>query len=281
MSFYHEQQIIKRYIGDLIPILKENNAILAGGAITSVFTNTIPNDFDIFFRCEQDYSKVHKHFESLSRGGILQTKKTSIQFDRSPPIYTKRASTHKVSLRIPDPQLYGVEYTCNKTNLQLVNPMFISGSPKDVINTFDFTVCQGAYDFNSEMFELGGRFLCGIASRQLICILIPGNIPFTPINTLFRARKYEGKGFSCDASQYLKICIHIMGLRLETYHDFFDQTVNVADRKLILHIKEVLISEHGNSEVLSEKINWERVIELINDYVDHGLFSEQTLDQRR
>ena len=54
-KFKAEENIILRTINeDVIDCFKNNNVFVAGGAITSVFTNREINDLDIYFRNEKD-----------------------------------------------------------------------------------------------------------------------------------------------------------------------------------------------------------------------------------
>lgn len=43
---------------DIWEVLKEHKAIIAGGAITSIFTNQPINDIDVYFRSEEDLHRV-------------------------------------------------------------------------------------------------------------------------------------------------------------------------------------------------------------------------------
>ena len=50
------EEVINNCSRDMIDSMNKNNAIIAGGAITSVFTNSPVNDLDLYFRTSQDMS---------------------------------------------------------------------------------------------------------------------------------------------------------------------------------------------------------------------------------
>lgn len=56
-----QHALIKKFIDpDLYEILANMDAYLAGGAISSLFTNRKINDFDIYFQKEGDVHEVEK-----------------------------------------------------------------------------------------------------------------------------------------------------------------------------------------------------------------------------
>lgn len=58
MSYQFEKNKLYAYLGEeLVEALKRNEAIIAGGAITSLFNNKEINDVDIYFRSD----KKHVH----------------------------------------------------------------------------------------------------------------------------------------------------------------------------------------------------------------------------
>ena len=54
-AFHKEQSALERYMGEeLVDLCKASNAIIAGGAITSIFTDKEINDLDVYFRTFED-----------------------------------------------------------------------------------------------------------------------------------------------------------------------------------------------------------------------------------
>lgn len=177
--YKYEKQLLKERLGDaLYGELKRCNCFLAGGAITSIFTRQEINDFDIYFRRAEDaFSFI------LDNGGwtIMETDKA----------FTIK---HK------------------KEMLQAIFFKYFSAA-EEIFESFDFTVCMGAYDFQSEEFVLHEDFLKDNASRRLV---FNSKTNF-PLISALRVEKYKGKGYSISKKEFVKILLGISNLKIDSY----------------------------------------------------------------
>ncbi|WP_079709797.1 hypothetical protein [Paraliobacillus ryukyuensis] len=189
-----EKKKLKHFLGDdIYNILKDTNAIIAGGAITSLFTNNEINDIDVYFRTKDDIAKFLA--EMYSYHIISHTKKATL-FGRSRIINNKEVILH----------IQAIHYD-------------LFNSARDIFNSFDFTVCMGAYDFISEEFILHRDFLKNNSQR----ILKFNKGTSFPLMSLIRTHKYEDKGFTISKQELFRIVMTCMNLQINSYEELKDQ----------------------------------------------------------
>ena len=114
----------------VLSLMKEHGAFIAGGAVTSVFCSSKIKDFDVFFRSPQ--------FLTQGLSAMPRDDKT-IDTDSA---LSSIVEGHRV---------------------QLIK--VLTGSPQQIIDSFDFTVCQGAFEL-SDGFTFGPEFFHHLAQRQ-------------------------------------------------------------------------------------------------------------------
>lgn len=182
-----KQERLKSYLGtSLYNTLKKYKCIIAGGAITSIFAKSKINDVDVYFRCKEDLADF-----------------LSNEMDKySCMIYTEK----------------GVMFSVTHVNLHLIYFNYFNNT-NELFDTFDFTICMGAFDFLTEEFVLHDRFLEHNADKSIV---FNSNTKF-PITSAFRLEKYIKKGYSISSSEYLKILLSIMNLKVDIYKDLKSQ----------------------------------------------------------
>jgi len=183
MGFEFEKKRLYGLLGpEVVRKLKKYNCYLAGGAITSLFCNREVNDYDIYFRNSDDL--IAFLYESWGENWIVMS--------------TDKAIT--VNLLGKNVQLIHFKYFDNAY---------------EIFNTFDFTVCMGAFDFVTESFVLHPDFLHHNSQRIL---KFNPNTAF-PIVSLLRVAKYQEKGYEISKSEFIKIILTCMNLKIESYDD--------------------------------------------------------------
>jgi hypothetical protein len=163
-------------------MLKSYHVIIAGGAITSLFTNSDINDVDIYFK-SQNYLSDFLYNEMYANWVIAYTDKAFL-------------------------------FKCNGIKLQTVYFGYFSKA-EDIFDTFDFTVCMGAFDFDTEQFILHQDFLKHNASKIL---RFNSNTAF-PIISALRIDKYKNKGYSISKSEFLRIMLTLINSNISNYDD--------------------------------------------------------------
>jgi len=172
--------------------------ILAGGAITSVFSNLNINDLDFYckYSDSQSVNKVKAFFQGFCGNP---------SFESSNALTYKRRSTRSN-------HVYNIQFITR-----------FHGSPEQIMDWFDFTITQGSYDFFNNDFVLGDRFLQDIARRKLIFL---GKSMF-PICAMYRTKKYQAKGYTMPGSTVMHIALCIVRLKIETYKQLKEQLMGI------------------------------------------------------
>jgi len=214
MQFNKEKYILLYQLNeykDLVPILIENDVFIAGGAITSIFTNNKINDYDIYFR---EYKNM------LNIKLFLEENKFKLLFKSDNALSYKR----------------------DNVNIQLIKKIY--GKPEDIINQFDYTICMGAYDFSSRKFIFNEHFLQHNAQRQLIFNI---NAKY-PICSLYRMLKYIKRGYIISGGEIIKLSLCVNNLKMETFADLKEQLEGI-DTMFLKDLTDRLLSyEYANKK---------------------------------
>ncbi|WP_223251827.1 hypothetical protein [Bacillus atrophaeus] len=188
MSYQFEKNKLYAYLGeDLVEALKRNEAIIAGGTITSLFNNKEINDVDIYFRSDK---KACSFLEECWNTNVYVTSHT-----KKATLFIKKA-----------------------LKLQMIHFKFFS-DVESIFNTFDFTVCMGAFDFKTEAFILHEDFLKHNSQR----ILKFNSQTAFPIVSLLRVQKYTDKEYTISKPEFIRIVLTCMDLTINTYEELKDQ----------------------------------------------------------
>lgn len=168
---------------DLVDLLKQNKAYVAGGTITSLFCNREIKDIDIYFRDEESAINFLVDVWEENRYIVSHTKKATLM-------------------------LY------DETEIQLIHFNYFN-TPDDIFDTFDFTACMGCFDFTTEEFILHPDFLKHNSQR---IIKYNSNTAF-PIVSLLRVQKYEEKGYKISKPELIRIILSCMNLDIGSYDE--------------------------------------------------------------
>lgn len=259
MNTTREKEFILSVLGDLVKLFKKYKAILAGGCITSIFSKSVINDFDIFVDSDEVYKALHKELINLS---------SSIQSELV--FESDNACTFKIPLdefklnRVNCS--YGIGFTLvineQEVIIQIINPLL--SSTKDLLSKFDFTVCMGMFDFNTQEFTFDERFLIDLARKELH---YNPNCS-TPFGAMFRMKKYLDKGFTISPAECMKIILSCRNVKINTFKDFVESIFVIPDTRLKAHL-EALCSDN-DGKLLEEDFSVETALEWIEDYLVRG-----------
>ena len=218
--------------------LAKYNVVLAGGCINSLFTNTPVHDLDLYFSNVDDLlSFVSDCYTAKQMTSIHLTDK-SITFKDGDVIY----------------QCIYFKYFDNI---------------KDIFNSFDFTVCMGAFDFKTGKFVFDKNFFRDVAKRNLVFNI---NTDY-PIVSELRIEKYVNKGYTISNKERLKILFSVSQLEINDYESFkshiggmygssFNDSITLND------------DEEFSMKLMINKLD--KVDEIGNENLDNGLFTIYT-----
>jgi len=249
--FEVEKAKIKQMIGsDLYDLFKDTKCILAGGAITSLFTNKEVNDFDIYFTSKEGLSQVFANVYAVSGHEYLS------EFDMIVKFATERS------------MLCIDKY--NQQKVQLIHYK-IHENVQSVFDSFDFEHVMGAFDFATEEFVLHENFLKDNAQR-----LIQFN-PATdfPITSLMRVSKYRERSYSISKAQMLRVAFTIANKQYDSWEkvksevsglygiapdDLFDETKPFSLEEVVLQLDKVVLND---KYVNTKQPNFEDCVKLM------------------
>ena len=184
--------MFNKYLDKYINLCKNcnSNGYIAGGCFKDIFTNKTPNDYDIYFKTEEDYTKTFDYLYANKN-------------------FTFKESTSNSS-----------KFIDNETNaiLNLVNIFY--GDINSVLDKFDFTITKIAYDgehiYCIEWFyeDLNSKLLC-IENQKLLY----------PIQTLRRMFKYSRYGYNVETESFITILNQIRTLNDNEYEDILNEII--------------------------------------------------------
>lgn len=247
-----EKAKIKQMLGnDVYDMLKETKCVLAGGAITSLFTNKEINDFDIYFTSKESLSQVFAQAFGVSEDEFLSPYDLIVKFA------TKR------SMLCVDK--YGQQ------KLQLIHYK-IHDSIESIFQSFDFEHVMGAFDFATEEFVLHPNFMKDNSQR-----LMQFN-PTTdfPITSMMRVQKYKERGYTISKAQMLRIAFtiankeyasweyvksEISGLYGIAPEDMFDEIKPFSLEEVVLQLDKLVLND---KYVNTKQPTFSECVELMN-----------------
>lgn len=201
MSYNNELNKLKKgFPSDLWKALADHGCIIAGGAITSVFTNTEINDYDIYFRSKEDFTKI---FKEVYHDYYDDTLEYDLGFyDVTASVVTKKALL-----------LFHGE-----AKIQFIVNDFYQ-TPQQIFEHFDFSCCMGALTMQDEKFVLYDNFLKHNAQKYLH--FNPKTL--FPLVSALRVDKYSKKGYSISKAQMLKVLCAVNAKNIDSWDKLIDE----------------------------------------------------------
>lgn len=229
-NYEFQKRKLYSYLGKgLVETFKNGNVIIAGGCINSIFNNKDINDIDVYFRNDDDLIGVVA--EVYDSNWILA--------------HTKKATLFKKGDKL----------------VQLIHFKRFN-TPQDIFDTFDFTVCMGAFDFKTEEFVLHNNFLLDNTQR----ILNFNSATDYPIMSMLRVDKYKNKGYNISKSEFIRILLTCMDLKINTIEELKEQLGGMYGLDFSKILKDVEVKEDG-------QIDYAEVVEKLKDlYLDEDYF---------
>ncbi|MFC3206844.1 hypothetical protein [Aquamicrobium soli] len=224
----------RRLINQALP-LRFDNAFVAGGAVTSVFTGAKINDVDVYF-------KSRRAFET----GVYQAYEDGLWCVAA----SKRAVTF-----VRDNQI-----------VQMMHLDFFP-TAEAIFAAFDYTICMGALDLDARVkshwdgvkmvatgeehpdsgFIFHPDFLKHNSQRFLK--FNPGTR--YPLASATRVLKYQQRGYTIGKGDIMKIALAVRGVRLETWDDLKDQIGGAYGDKVVFEKEDTPFTLEAAIEALT------------------------------
>lgn len=184
----------------ILDLLSDLNCILAGGAITSMFTNREVNDLDVYFPSKEAFTTAMK--EIFNEGLGEECLYDISSFAACANIVTKKA----------------VLFKSNGNQLQFIAHRFYSTS-EEIFNDFDFTACMGAVSLKDNTWTFHKDFFKHNSQRY---IQFNPNTSY-PIISALRLKKYQDKGYNVGKAQFLRVMLAINNKNIDSWDKLIDE----------------------------------------------------------
>jgi len=162
-------------------------SFLAGGAITSIISGKPVNDWDVYFKSEKAFRQA---VEDAYDNGY----------------WCISITTRALTFKYQD---------------EVIQFMFFRWfeTAQEIFDSFDFTVCMGAYDADTKELTLHPRFMPDLAAKALV---FNHNTSY-PLASGLRVRKYYEREYSISKTELLKVIMAINQKKIETWEDYEEQ----------------------------------------------------------
>lgn len=255
---------------DLWDDLKDCKAMIAGGAITSLFSGMPVNDLDIYFK---DADNFHRFLRGIY--GLDESINSGIHSCRV-TFSTKKSVLCKTGILGSGPLVQLIALRPYKDTDEL-------------FDSFDFYHNMGAYDFEQDKIILHPRFMDCVARRA---IEFNPNTPYPMVSAL-RVQKYKERGYSISKAQMLRILMSIAKKNFKTWDDVKDEVgsfYGISEDDIFDETKEFsldeaisqLIGKELNDDAPNSDIEYEEVTEklLPNMTMNTNAYSWYSLRQK-
>lgn len=213
MQYERYKTILLRILGeDMVSLLKKSNAIIAGGSITSLFSQSQINDFDIYFRSKEDMivfiRNAYKTPGDPNKKENLYalSDEQIVKFETSFNITCKNRTERSIT------------FTQNGNTIQLIHFAYFQNA-EEIFESYDFHINMAAYDFSTEDFILHPHFLESVAARRLTF----NEKTRYPIMSTLRVQKYIERGYTINRKEMFKIALTCSMLNIDSWDTLIDQ----------------------------------------------------------
>lgn len=211
------------------------DAYVAGGAVTSVYTNQPIADVDVYFKSEEAFKLGVQ--DAIENGLYLVD-------------VSKRALT----------------FVNGDSVVQLCRTGFYP-TTQDIFDSFDFTCCMGALDLDTNEFTFHDDFFKHNAQRFLKFN------PKTkyPIASMLRVIKYQQKGYTIGKGELLKIILACHEVELKSWDDVKEQIGGAYGHAVVLERSD----EPFSIQAVIESLDFELVFNKTESNVPQQLWNEE------
>lgn len=202
------ETVINSLGDEMLSVLKEANAIIAGGALLSAFTQEPINDVDVYFKSKEDLTKA---FVQLTK-----------DWDSVYLSHTSRS----ITLKDRD----------TDTIVQLIHFDFFDNA-ETIFKAFDFTVCMAAIELAEGIaptLVMSDRFIVDVASKTLRF----NNGTRYPYASLLRVRKYKERGYKIGKGNMLAIAVACSQQPINSWDDAQEQFGGLYGNEIQLQVEE-------------------------------------------
>lgn len=194
------------------PLSGLKGCYVAGGAITSLYTNKPINDFDIYPKSDEALNEAIRWAYEDSGYWCVD--------------HSSRAMTFAKGEKDEHPNIQIMHFDTFET-------------AQKIFDTFDFTCCMGAFDLDDEGFVLHPMFLEHCSQRYL-SFNTGTRFPYA---SGWRVNKYREKGFTIGKIEYQKILLACAAKPITSWEDLKEQIGGVYGEAITIPENEEFTQE--------------------------------------
>lgn len=262
---------------DIKKVIKEN-ALITGGALVSLLTNEVPNDYDVYFKTQDSCKKVARYYAEIwnkthpdknhveiktdegritayiQSAGIAAEDGENGVDDNTEPDTGETEEEQKQDKPKYRPRYFSTNAISLSDGIQLVIRFY--GDVTEIHTNYDFIHCTCSYDYNANKVNLPAKALESIINKELY---YSGSK--YPLCSIIRSRKFITRGWTINAGQYLKMCLQLNELDLKDLKVFADQLAGVDSAYFAAAISQIQAKQEKEPDF---KIDNTYLFEVIN-----------------
>jgi hypothetical protein len=175
----------------------KDSIFVAGGAVLSLMRDSVPNDYDVYFKDKRALLAILKYYErdyaEVTFKDILGEQSNRVLMGQPVSLEKKKAY---------DPIFCTSNALTLDGNIQIIIRYY--GSPGNVIRNFDWTHTLCYYDIAEERLSIMPEASRSALANELI--YRPGAYP---LSSLFRMKKFVERGWNVSIGQMLKLSMQL------------------------------------------------------------------------
>lgn len=185
------------------PLAGLAGCFVAGGAVTSLYTNKTINDFDIYPKSEEALIEAIRWAYENSGYWCVD--------------HSGRAMTFANGNKGENQQIQIMHFDTFET-------------AEKIFDAFDFTVCMGAYDLDEKKFVLHDMFL-EHCSQRFLSFNKGTRFPYASAR---RVKKYEDRGYTIGMIEFQKIMLACASSPITSWDDLREQIGGVYGEAIVI-----------------------------------------------
>lgn len=201
---------------------------IAGGAVLSTVTKTPINDYDIYPKTKEDLVEIC--MELFSQAQMVNLSERAVTFKS----YKEHNSEGERQL------------------IQVIRGEF--PTPESIFDNFDFTVCMGAYDCDTDQYTFHENFWPDVASKTL---RFNSGTKF-PLNSLIRTYKYTQKGYKTSKTEMAKIALTVASKGMPMSWEELEEEIGGT------YGRSLKLAREG------EEFTFDKAVEVLSDITDES-----------
>ncbi len=269
------KSILKKKINDWannidnaeIKSIIKNKTIITGGALTSLFLNEEPKDYDVYLKDKDSCKKLAQYYidkwnkdhdnevelqESdnerlnlfISSSGVASEDESILEepFEDAAEEINKKEDTEKDNKKEKyRPVFFSSNAITLSDKIQFMTRFY--GSAEEIHKTYDFLHCTAWYDPKENKLNYTSKCLRSIMDKRLV---YRGSL--YPVCSVIRTRKFIKRGWKISAGEYLKMCFQISKLDLTDINILSDQLIGVDSAYFNMLIKALKSKKEEDSD---------------------------------